>query len=719
MPGAHRAIGILTMSDAIFSSATAGLGAPAPAAPDDDLDVIVPDVATEGDPLIVVNTEDGTVTVDLSGGKKDTESEGFDENLALTMGAGELGTIANDLSEGVKADLQSSSQWRQTYSEGITWLGIKLQEPKGDIGTSSSPIEGMSTFVHPMLLEAVLRGHAAAVGEMLPASGPVKVENDGDPSLADDDLAETLERDLNYYLKKGAPEYYPDSDQMFLKLYFGGLGYKKGYHDPLKKRPVIESVPPEDLIVSNGATDLQTATRVTHRLTMAPYTMRQMQSMGIFRDAPLGQPSQVNDPVKAKIAMTQGTQPTITRTEDQPYTLYETRCRLQLNNDPLVPEEWKDVPVPYRVTFDADSMQVLEVRRDWREGDTTCQRKRRIVKYTYIPGFGFYPLGLLNILGNLTRAVTAGSREALDTGMFANFPGFLIAKWATRQNTNEMRAAPGSGVVIDTQQQDINKAVMPLPYKDVTPGLMSMIKELKEDGRRVGSVAEIGIGEGRQDTPVGTTLALLEQATKIESEVHKRNHQSQSEEFGMLKELFEEDPEAFWRHNPKCAGTWNEAKFLAALKRCNLVPVADPNTPSHLHRLMKAMGLVQLDKAYPGKLDTNEILKGVMRVVGAPESLVLPPQPAQQQMDPRVMAVLLKKQQGDQKAATEAAKLKQEFALEVVKLQGQKEERASQERLANIKVYLQLIQLAEGLAVHPESAQLAETTINDTPGVLQ
>lgn len=713
------------MSDQLFSSdAVPGL---APPVLDDDLDIVVPQPGEEGDPSITVNTEDGTITVDLSGGTtKDRADDDFDANLALTMGTGELGVIANDLNEGVKADLQSSSQWRQTYSEGITWLGIKLQEPKGDLGSSSSPIEGMSTFVHPMLLEATLRGHASAVGEMLPASGPVKVENDGAPSTGDDDLSEVLAKDLNYTLKKAWPEYYPDTDQMFLKMYYGGLGYKKGYHDPLKKRPVIESIPPEDLIVSNGATDLQSASRVTHRFPMAQYTMRQMQEMKIYRDTPLGQPTQKNDEVKAKIALTQGTQPNITRTEDQPYSLYETRCRLKID-DAKVPDDWQDVPVPYRVTFDPDSMQVLEIRRDWREGDTTCQRKRRIIKYTYIPGFGFYPIGLLNILGNLTRAVTAASREMLDAGMFANFPGFLIAKWATRQNSNEMRLAPGSGSPIDTQGQDIRSAVMAVPYKDVLPGLKALVDSLKEDGQRVGSVADTGIGEGKQDAPVGTTLALIEQATKIESEVHKRNHQSQSEEFTMLKELLEEDPGSFWRHNPKCAGQWDEAKFLAALKRCNLVPVADPNTPSHLHRLMKAMGLIQLDKAYPGKLDSNEILKSVIRVMGAPESLVLPPQPAgEQPPDPKTMAVIAKMKQGDQQAenkraeiALAAKQMESDLKLELMKLQGAAQDRASQERQDKLKMQIELIQLAATLAVHPDAARLAETTINQTPGVLQ
>jgi hypothetical protein len=702
------------MSDQLFSSQSPGL-APIPPAEDDDLDIVLPQPADDGDPLIVVNTEDGTITVDLSGGQKPKDDDEFDANLALTMGDGELGTMAADLNEGVTADLQSSAQWRQTYSEGITWLGIKLQEPRGDIGSSSSPLEGMSTFVHPMMLEATLRGHASAIGEMLPASGPVKVENDGEPSTEDDALAETLQTDFNYTLKKAWPEYYPDTDQMFLKLYFGGLGYKKGYHDPLKKRPVIESIPPEDLIVSNGATDLQTAGRVTHRFPMAPYLMKQMQAMKIYRNAPLGTPTQKNDPVKAKIALTQGTQANITRTEDQPYTLYETRCRLKLN-DSKVPEDWKDVPVPYRVTFDSDSQQVLEIRRDWRETDPTCQRKRRIVKYTYIPGFGFYPLGLLHIMGNLTRAVTAAAREGLDTGMFANFPGFLIAKWATRQNSNEMRTAPGTGTPIDTQGQDIRSAVMALPYKDVTAGLMAMMNGLKEDGQRVGSVADTGIGEGRQDAPVGTTLALIEQATKIESEVHKRNHQSQSEEFQMLKELLEEDPGSFWRHNPKCAGRWDEQKFLAALNRCNLVPVADPNTPSHLHRLMKAMGLIQLDKAYPGKLNTDDILKSVLRVMGAPDSLVLPP-PApgtQPPLDPKTMAMLAKIKQGDAQAALkmqeiqlEAAKMQNELRLELLKLEGAAQDRASQERQDAIKRQIELIQLAATLAIHPDSAGMA------------
>lgn len=711
------------MADTIFSSNTPGLSPPRQE-PGEDLEIAIEQIAADPDIKITAN-DDGTVDVDLSDGTKQIDGDDFEENLALDMGAGELGTIASDLNEGVKADLQSSQQWRQTYSDGITWLGIKLQEPKGDIGSSSSPVEGMSTFVHPLMLEATLRGHANAVGELLPASGPVKVVNDGDPSDEDEDLSEALEKDLNYCLTKAWPEYYPDTDAMILKLYYGGLGYKKGYHDPLRKRPVIESIAPEDLIVSNGAIDLQTAGRVTHRFTMAPYLMKQMQAMGIYRDVSLGQPSQKNDQVKAKIALTQGTQPNITRTEDQPYTLYETRCRLKLD-DAKVPEDWKDVPVPYRVTFDGDSQQVLEIRRDWRESDTTCQRKRRIIKYTYIPGFGFYPIGLLNILGNLTRAVTAASREGLDTGMFANFPGFLIAKWATRQNSSDLRTAPASGTPIDTQGQDIRSAVMPLPYKDVTAGLMSMISSLKEDGQRVGSVAEVGIGEGKQDAPVGTTLALIEQATKIESEVHKRNHQSQSEEFMMLKELFEEDPESFWRHNPKCTVDWNEQRFLAALGKCNLTPVADPNTPSHLHRLMKAMGLVQLDKAYPGMLDSRDIVTNALRVMGAPVTLLKPETPAvAPPPDPKFAAITAKANADKAQTAVklqelqvDAEKMRNDLKLELMKLQGAAQDRASQERQDEIKRQIEFIQLAATLAIHPEAARLSQSVASQGNGAM-
>lgn len=729
----------MARTDKTFSSdQTPGLGDAASAV---DMDVEV-EPQESADATIVVDPDTGDVTVDLNPQGSKAESD-FDDNLALELSDQELGVIGNDLYEGIQSDDQSRSTWTQQYADGLTLLGFKLEKPRGDVGTTSSPVEGMSVVRHPLLAEAVLRFNANSRGEMLPASGPVKcvVGGDGEapagmghnkgPSFQSEEeaLAEALQKDMNYYLTVTATEYVPDSDRMFLIVGYGGLGYKKGYHCPIRRRPVIESVDPKDMIVSETATDIRNAQRATHQIMMGANDIKIMVAEGVYRDVVLNQPVQTQQgPIDNKINTIQGTQPSAVRPQDQPYTLWECRCKLSVPKDKFAPKQFKDdgIALPYRVTLEKESRQILEIRRDWDEEDENCERKNRIVKYFYVPGFGYYPYGLLHLLGNSTNALTAMWRECVDLGMFKNFPGGVIAKALTKQLTNELRAGPGSFVALDTNGMSLRDAIMPFPYGDISPGMFQIITNIQEVATRFGGTAEINVGEGKQDAPVGTTLALIEQATKIESAVHKRMHQSQSEEFQILKELFQEDPESFWRHNKKCKGQWNESKFLAALDTCNITPVADPNVPSHLHRLMKAMALVQLDKAYPGILDPRDIVSHAMKMMGwsNPESMFLPQQPQQNAPDPRVLALIQKAKAADAKSevdkmkiAQEGAKLKNELQLELMKLQGQAQDRASQERQETVKLQLEMIQLAQVLAIHPDAAGLADSTVKSVPKV--
>jgi hypothetical protein len=275
--------------------------------------------------------------------------------------------------------------------------------------------------------------------------------------------------------------------------------------------------------------------------------------------------------------------------------------------------------------IDKDSQRILEVRRNWREDDETKLPKVPFVKYPFVPGLGFYDIGLVHILGNTTNALTAAWREMLDAGMFANFPGFLYSKLAGRQNTNEFRVPPGGGAQIDTNGMPIGQAVMPLPYKDIGPAFAQFVDSVAQTGQRVGGTAEIQIGEGRQDAPVGTTLALIEQATKIMDAVHKRLHTAQAEEFQMLKECFRENPESFVQ-GVKGKLDWNTQEFVAALEDASLVPQADPNTPSHMHRLMKAMALKQLQAASPELYNKRAVDMRILHMIGMgdAESLMVP-----------------------------------------------------------------------------------------------
>ena len=562
----------------------------------------------------------------------------------------------------------------------------------------------MSVVRHPLLLESVLMAWANARAELLPADGPVKVKDVGQRSPQSDELADCLEKDFNFYLTKKAKEYYPDTDRMLLMTVFGGSGFKKVYMDPMRRRPVSESIDAQDLIVNNAATDLANAGRITQRIKMRPAIMKRMKFLGVYRDVELTPPTPQNTVVDLKEANIEGIDIQSTRQEDREHTIYECYCELDL--DRFAPRHLrnKGLLLPYRVTIDKDSREILELRRNWDEDNEDCDPRTTFVHYPYIRGFGLYGWGLLHLLGNSASALTAAWREALDTGMFANFPGFLVAKLAARQQTNEMRVAAGSGVVVDTQGMPINQAVMPLPYKDITPGLLGMMDKVTQAAQRVGGAAEIKVGEGKQDAPVGTTIALIEQATKVESAVHKNMHQAQSEEFELLLDLFREEPEAFWRGNKRPATDWDKERFLAAVETYGIVPVADPNTPSHLHRLMKATAVKQLQAASPALYDPKAVDLQVLKIMGweNPESLFAPPtMPAAQPPDPRMAKVQVE-------AAAKMDELKTRAAIAQAEMIEKTKDRELKKQLA-------MIDLARTLAVHPEAEALAERTVTKTP----
>ena len=599
---------------------------------EDDNDAVRVDQAT-GD--VMVSQPDGGVVVQFGAYRqhKQAESGDFYRNLADDIGEHRLGQIAEELYAAVDADDKSRQQYLQIRARGIDLLGIKLEQPRSNVGESSAAAEGMSSVTNPLLLDACLKGWANAQAEMLPAAGPVKIRDDGDETALDDELAERLERDMNHYLTKGAPEYYPDTSQMLLwGVYFSGSGVKKVYRCPLRRRPVSDSVDAKDFIVSDTTKDLRACERITHQIPMRSSVLKRMILSGAYRDIALNQPpTPVPNAIDAKIAGIQGTTTQNSRPEDQPYTIWEVQC--EWNLEQYAPGKFrnKDIPLPYLVTMDKDSRQVLAIRRDWNEDDEECERKRMYVKYPYIPGPGFYGTGLLNVLGNSSAAMTAAWREALDAGMYANFPAFLIAKQTGRQLTSDFRLAPGTGLPLDTGGLPIGQIAMGLPYKDITPGLMALMDKITDQSKSVGAAADIPVGEGIQNVPVGTMLANIEQATKVMAAAHKGMHQAQGEEFDLILDLFRENPEDFWRGNKECPKDfWNPEKFIEAIDRCRLVPVSDPNVPSHLHRVAKSIALVQLitNPIFTARMDPDETLRRVLHAMREDANgLVIQPPP--------------------------------------------------------------------------------------------
>lgn len=679
----------------------------------------------ETKPVVEVELPDGGVVISFGKfASTQSDDDDFDENLAEKLNESVLATIAEDLLQGIEADIRSREDWLRQRADGIELLGLKVDGPRSDVSGSSAPLEGMSNVRHPLLLEAVLRFQANAMAELLPADGPVKIRVDdvsgsGSPTedRDEDEQAERLETDFNYYLTTTASEYYPDTDRMLLMVGFGGCGFKKVYHCPLRRRPVSESVDAKDLIVSYGATDLRNAARVTHQVTMLPNVVRRMQIMGAYRDVALGTPPlEMPDPVELKVNEIQGTQAQTTfREQDKPRTIYECYCQIDVPGYEHTDDsgEPTGLPLPFKVTIDKDARTVLEIRRNWKQGDENNEARQTFVKYSFVPGLGFYDIGLLHILGNTTVAVTAAWREMLDAGMFANFPGFLFQKQAGRQNTNEFRVAPGSGVPIDTGGAPLNQAVMPLPYKEAGPGMMALVKEISETGQRVGGTAETNVGEGRADAPVGTTIALIEQATKIMSAVHKRLCQAQGQEFLLLKELFKEDPESFWRFDKRRkkpgTATWDVDRFRRALENNDLRPAADPNTSSHMMRVMKATAVKQLQQANPELYNDREVDLRILRVIGwsNPESMFKPPQPAAAAPPDLIgQASMIEAQ-----AKLAGVKVdEQKVAVEAVKARQQSEDKAA-DRASKEKI--EVLRLAADVSQNPAGEPAAQEVIDE------
>lgn len=651
----------------------------APASNDDVIVEVVEDggdqnVADPSGNILQINHPDGSITVSLDGNPVQRasrpDSDGWYDNLAEVLDSQELSRIAEDLMRGIDDDIQSRKEWVETRATGMKMLGLKVEVPNVSGASDGAPVEGMSTFRHPLMLEAVLRFQANARSELLPTDGPVKIRNDdNDATQAEDNLADDLERDFNHYLTTVATEFYPDTDRMLFSLGFGGTEFKKVYFCPIRNRPVSEWVNADDLIVSNDVTDLANAKRITHRIDMAPSVVKRLQILGVYRDIDLSDPvEQQQDATQREADSQQGISRNTMNPEDRNRDVYECYCELDIKGyEHKLKGRETGLAVPYRVTIDVSSREILSVVRDYKEETKDLPiRRQTFVTYVYVPGFGFYAIGLLHILGNTTNAVTAAYREMLDTGMYANFPGFLVSKQGSRQNTSIFRIPPGGGQQIDTQGQPIGNAVMPLPYQSqhMAP-LQALGQDIVQTAQRLGGTSEVQVGEGKQDAPVGTTLALLEQATKVENSVHKRLHAAQAEEFALLKECFLEHPESFWQRKDRMARSWDERTFLNALQNYDLVPQADPNTASHTQRIIKYMGLRQMAAASPERYDPDAVDAAGLRLLGfgnPQEFFAKTPAPPSPEIQKGIADIQIKDKVASAQAGLAAAKTKEIMA---------------------------------------------------------
>jgi hypothetical protein len=642
---------------------------------------------------------DGSLHIDLSPRNEAGESDGFSENLAEKLDDAELDMIAGEILEGVEADKQSRSEWLEMMAKGMDILGFKIESPKIDVG-SSAPLEGMSTIRHPMLQQAILLFQANFRGEMLPGTGPVKVQCYGSETEQTDEQADTLAEDMNYWFTQVATEYYPDTMRMAYQYGYCGHGIKKVYYCPIRRRPVSESVPMDNFVVANTATDLRNAERITQQLKMSKNVMKRMQAVGAYRKIDLGTPAP--DPaniLREKVAGIEGIKANAQRQEDYQYDIYESYVYLNIRGYEHTDENGEEtgIALPYRVCIESASRKVLSIHRDWDEEDPDCLRKDTFVDYVFIYGFGYYGMGLLHLLGNTAVAATGAWRLFIDALMFANFPGLLYLKRGNRQTNNTFRVAPGSAAPVDGGgNPDIRQTIMALPYKPPDPASIQFIENVISTAERLGGTAQTQIAEGKQEAPVGTTLALLEQQTKAMSAVHKNAHSSQAKEFQLLRDLFRQYPETLisaGRRNRKRKSKmmWTREQILAALDNYDIVPVADPNTPTHMHRIAKGVIIKQLQGANPALYNARAVDVRVMHMaqIDDPESLFAPPPPPGSEMpDPKLLQAHAALQRNEVTAQSAAMRLASQHA-----------DREARERLEKMR-------LAQTAAVHPGSAPI-------------
>lgn len=554
---------------------------------------------------------------------------------------------------------------------GVAPPAANAAGPAGIGGAGAQSPPGAPAGIAPPANDTGAPGSPAAMGIQPPSTG--MGDEDADPSQepenaddeAGDDLADALEQDLNWYLTKGDKGYYPDFSAMIMNRNFVGPAFREQFHCPVQRKPLSRFVMAQDVIVSGNPAHILDAARYTLRKKVSQGNMKRMMASGHFREVGLVAPTGRTSTTEITIGQSIGISPTPNLPRDFEHELLQCHCELGSGTtadlfgdlEMLDSDENGHVPgfpLPYRVTMDYDSRTVLEIRRDWKMGDENYMRRRRLVKYGFIPAFGgrFYDYGLIHLVGNPTQAATMLMRSGVDSALFANFPAWAVKQSAgTKFEKTTMRPGPGEVMKVPISGNDkLTENFMPWPYKEPSPQAMALMEKLESDVKDIGGIVDIPVGEGRiGNTPVGTIMSYIESVSMVPGAVHKADHISQSEEFENLRELLAEHPECLTRGNKSPARKWQLAEELM---RPDIMPKADPNTPSQYHRLFKVQASVQL----AGEMQFNmpepipnqrTLYRKAMEVIWGSDAREFenPPQPAPPTPpDPKMAAAMLKAQ---------------------------------------------------------------------------
>ena len=570
----------------------------------------------EGDPQL---DADGGATINF--GTQQSMMGGHNANLADGMNDGDLEMIARELSDAYDGDKESRSDWSSTYAEGLELLGMQYED-------RTNPFPGASGVSHPLLAESVTQFQAQSYKELFPAGGPVKTQIMGAINPQVEQQSQRVKEFMNFQLTHVMEEYEPELDQMLFHLPLSGSAFRKIYFDNTLGRPVSKFVSSEDLVVPYEATDLHTCSRITHVVKMMSNDLRKFQVSGFYRDIPVGEPSE-GDPseVQDKIDELDGKQRTYTK--DDVYTLLEMHVDLDLPGyeDANEAGEETGIRLPYIVTIEEGSNQILSIRRNWNETDPLKIKKQYFVHYKFLPGLGFYGFGLIHMLGGLTKTATSVLRQLIDAGTLVNLPAGFKAR-GLRIRDDDQPLVPGEFRDVDAPAGDLRASLMTLPYKEPSGTLFNLLGFVIDSGKSFAAVADMKLGEGNEVNPVGTTMALLERGMKVMSAIHKRMHAAQGKEFKLLAKLFAESLPAVYPYQIVGGNQAIKAQDFDA--RIDVIPVSDPNIFSVTQRVTLAQQQLQLAQAAPQMHNIYEAYRRMYEAMGVQNIdaiLMQPPQP--------------------------------------------------------------------------------------------
>jgi hypothetical protein len=580
----------------------------------EELAMSQPDLSIEIENPESVTLDDGSMEITIVPGKE--EDDEFNDNLAEDMDEGQLTELSGDLIGEYDADINSRKDWLTTYVDGLELLGLKVED-------RTEPWPGACNVYHPLMTEALVKFQAETMMETFPAAGPVKTVIIGKQTKEKEDAAERVKDDMNYQLTDMMPEYRPEHERMLWGLGLSGNAFKKVYYDPSLERQVAMYVPAEDIVVPYGASNLETAERVTHVMRKTKNELHRLQVAGFYRDVDLGEPFLDIDEAEKKIAEKLGFNPT----EDDRYKILELHVNLDLENG----DSEDGIALPYVVTIEKGTGTILAIRRNWNPDDKLKSKRQHFVHYGYIPGFGFYCFGLIHLIGAFAKSGTMILRQLVDAGTLANLPGGLKSR-GLRIKGDDTPIAPGEWRDVDVPSGAVRDNILPLPYKEPSQVLNQLMNQIIEEGRRFASAADMKVSDMSANSPVGTTLAILERTLKVMSAVQARIYYAMKQEFKLLKGIIRDYTPEEYSYDPEIGD--RRAK-QADYDNVDVIPVSDPNAATMSQKVVQYQAVMQMAQANPQIYDQVELNKQMLEVLGVKNiSKLIPSSDDQTPKDP-------------------------------------------------------------------------------------